>query len=313
MPSPSLINPSMPEPTTRQTTAFGFFRICDEAIRKGVAIESAGARDKEFHFQNWVKARLADAAMEIIESGRNSYPDFPLKNFEEGYEVKGLEYPGRDDTYDSNSQVPRGMTKGRTVFYVFGRYPKERGKTYPVLDLVVCHGDFLNADHKYVHENTNLKGFGSYGDIMIRDRKMYVPRTPYSLASGLDGAVTLIVPEAFNPPHDFLRVGTLAREVCETELIGYEADLLERTLLPRTRAREDSQTAHVFAAYRLKESGEKVLLNIKKVVDTGDRPDDSSEIDALCPEPDTPAEKQAAPSLKKAPTKKGSARPRPSR
>jgi hypothetical protein len=38
-----------------------------------------------------------------------------------------------------------------------------------VLDLVVCHGDFLNADHEYVHKNKNVKGFGIYGDIMIRD------------------------------------------------------------------------------------------------------------------------------------------------
>ena len=43
-----------------------------------------------------------------------------------------------------------------------------------MLDLVVCHGDFLNADHDYVHKNKSVKGFGSYGDIMIRDRKMYV-------------------------------------------------------------------------------------------------------------------------------------------
>ena len=48
-----------------------------------------------------------------------------------------------------------------------------------MLDLVVCRGDFLNADHTYVHKNKSVKGFGSYGDIMIRDRKMYVAPTPF--------------------------------------------------------------------------------------------------------------------------------------
>jgi len=38
--------------------------------------------------------------------------------------------------------------------------------------LVICHGDFLNADHDYVHKNKSVKGFGTYGDILIRDRKM---------------------------------------------------------------------------------------------------------------------------------------------
>jgi hypothetical protein len=79
--------------------------------------------------------------------GRNTYPDFRLVRQTDGYELKGLAYPGRDANYDCNSQVPRGEHNGRTVYYVFGRYPKvPDGDTYPVLDLVVCHGSFLNAD-----------------------------------------------------------------------------------------------------------------------------------------------------------------------
>ena len=54
----------------------------------------------------------------------------------EGYELKGLAYPGRDVNFDSNSQVPSGHHNGRTIYYVFGRYPKEPdGDTYPVIDL----------------------------------------------------------------------------------------------------------------------------------------------------------------------------------
>ena len=92
----------------------------------------------------------------------------------EGYELKGLAYPGRDTNFDSNSQVPTGLHNGRDIYYVFGRYPKNPdGNSYPVIDLVICHGDFLNIDHEYTHENKSVKGFGGYGDIMIRDRKMY--------------------------------------------------------------------------------------------------------------------------------------------
>ncbi len=40
-----------------------------------------------------------------------------------GYEVKGLGWPGREANYDCNSQVPRGIHNGRTIYYVFGRYP----------------------------------------------------------------------------------------------------------------------------------------------------------------------------------------------
>ena len=97
-----------------------------------------------------------------------------------GYEVKGLAYPGREADYDANSQMPSGFHNGRTVYYVFGRYPDVPDDDhYPVMDLVLFHGDFLNADHEYVHKNRHITGFGSYGDIMIRDRKEV--RSSYAL------------------------------------------------------------------------------------------------------------------------------------
>jgi hypothetical protein len=154
----------------QQTTVIGVFQQCVEAIRDGILIHRETRHDKEFHFQNWLKARLIDSGLNHEIGGRNSYPDFRMVHFAEGYEVKGLAYPGREVNYDCNSQVPSGNHNGRAIFYVFGRYPSEPdGDTYPVLDLVICHGDFLNADHDYVHKNRSVKGFGSYGDIMIRD------------------------------------------------------------------------------------------------------------------------------------------------
>lgn len=164
---------------TQDTTVIKVFRHCVAAIRDGKLIRRESRQDKEFHFQNWVRARLDETGVHHDVGGRNTYPDFRMVRFTEGYEVKGLAYPGREVNYDCNSQVPSGFHNGRTIFYAFGRYPAEPdGDTYPVLDLVICHGDFLNADHDYVHKNRSIKGFGSYGDIMIRDRKMYVAPSP---------------------------------------------------------------------------------------------------------------------------------------
>lgn len=183
----------------KKIKVFEIFADCVEAIRQGVLINRVSRSDKEFHFQNWFEARLGNIGILFDKSGRNSYPDFTLVEFTEGYEIKGLAWPGRESTYDCNSQVPTGYHNGRDVYYVFGRYPKSEnaGKEYPVIDLVVCHGDFLNADHEYVHKNKNIRGFGSYGDIMIRDRKMYVAPTPFAVADGLTGTRTLIIPSSF--------------------------------------------------------------------------------------------------------------------
>jgi hypothetical protein len=183
------------------STVLKVFSRCISAMRNGNLIRRESRQDKEFHFQNWFLARLKETGFHHEMGGRNSYPDFRMVRVTEGYEVKGLAYPGREVTYDSNSQVPSGSHNGRTIFYVFGRYPATPdGDTYPVLDLVICHGDFLNADHEYTHKNRSVKGFGSYGDIMIRDRKMYVAPTPFALVSGVAHLHTLVLPHNFQLP-----------------------------------------------------------------------------------------------------------------
>lgn len=154
------------------STVLKVFSQCVSAIRSGKLIRRESRQDKEFHFQNWFLARLKETGFHYEMGGRNSYPDFRMVRLTEGYEIKGLAYPGREVTYDSNSQVPSGSHNGRIIFYVFGRYPATPdGDTYPVLDLVICHGDFLNADHEYTHKNRSVKGFGSYGDIMFATEK----------------------------------------------------------------------------------------------------------------------------------------------
>ena len=70
------------------------FKECVFAIRNGVLVEREGRNDKEFHFQNWFKSRLDDIGENYDKPRRNTYPDFKLVRYTEGYELKGLAYPG---------------------------------------------------------------------------------------------------------------------------------------------------------------------------------------------------------------------------
>ncbi len=240
---------------SRTLTPFQVFRQCVTSIQGGALINRVSTTDKEYHFQHWFRDRLAETGVPFEAGGRNSYPDFRLVATTDGYELKGLAYPGRDASFDSNSQVPSGFHNGRTIYYVFGRYPKDPdGDTYPVLDLVICHGDFLNADHEYVHKNKSVKGFGSYGDILIRDRKMYVVPTPFRLVEGLSHQQTLILPSDFKATRQFIMVGELCREETDQLFVGYTFDLQTNELEPETIANPSAGRKHRFCAWRLKGS-----------------------------------------------------------
>jgi hypothetical protein len=244
------------------------FIACHGAVRDGILVRRANRQDKEFHFQDWFGDRLRMLQIDFDTPGRNAYPDFRLVHSAEGYEIKGLAYPGREANYDSNSQVPTGYHNGREVFYIFGRYPADPdGSEYPVIDLVMCHGDFLNADHDYEHENKNIKGFGSYGDIMIRDRKMYVAPTPFALTEGTTGQVTLILPVPIAVNLDRLtKVGDLTRTECQNLVVGYSFDLKTNQLTPNTIPNPDAGQQHVFGAYRaLGQPGPRVQMRVALV------------------------------------------------
>ncbi|MDR1397604.1 MAG: hypothetical protein LBJ14_07720 [Desulfarculales bacterium] len=249
-----------------KTTVFDVFEKCVQAVQAGELIESVSAKDKEFHFQNWFQNRLQSLAIHFEGSGRNTYPDFCLVEYAEGYEIKGLAWPGRERDYDSNSQVPTGYHNGRKIFYVFGRYPADLSgyadqgngrKQYPVVDLVVCHGDFLNADHNYIHKNKSIKGFDTYGDIMIRDRKMYVAPTPFALTEGATGLMTLILPDKFGSDDRYKEVGHLTRIEANKLVVGYNFDLRTNELCAERIPNPNAGTQHLFIAYRLKGQAEK--------------------------------------------------------
>lgn len=243
-----------------KTTCFDVFEQCVLAIEAGELIESVSAKDKEFHFQNWFQKRLQKLSIHFEGSGRNTYPDFCLVEYTEGYEIKGLAWPGRERDYDSNSQVPSGYHNGRQIFYVFGRYPADLThyaaqpggqRQYPVVDLVVCHGDFLNADHNYVHKNKSVKGFGTYGDIMIRDRKMYVAPTPFALTEGTTGLMTLVIPDSMKTDSRFREVGQLTRTETDSLIVGYTFDLRTNEIKAERIPNPNAGKHHRFIAYRL--------------------------------------------------------------
>jgi hypothetical protein len=244
------------------------FKACVKAIRKGLLIEREGASDKEFHFQNWFRARLVELSINFDSPGRNTYPDFRLVQSAEGYEVKGLAYPGREADYDCNSQMPCGEHNGRQVYYVFGRYPaKPDGNRYPVLDLVLCHGSFLNADNTYQHENKSFRGFGSYGDILVRDRKMYVAPTPFALVEGAAHRRTLILPLTDKPGKEFIPVGTIRRKEVNEILIKYQFDLRTNELKTTTAPNSNAGREHTFVAYRLEgDPTDKIILRSRETV-----------------------------------------------
>lgn len=261
-----------------RTTAFDVFEQCALAVQAGELIESVSAKDKEFHFQNWFQKRLNKLSIHSEKSKRNSYPDFCLVEYPEGYEVKGLAWPGRERDYDSNSQVPTGYHNGRQIFYVFGRYPADLSsypdhgngrRQYPVVDLVLCHGDFLNANHDYVHKNKNVKGFGSYGDIMIRDRKMYVAPTPFALTDGTTGLMTLIVPRDTPADPRYQEVGRLTRVEAKSLVVGYSFDLRTRQIHAEKVPNPRANTEHHFVAYRLRSQATKPVSMIETVPDLG--------------------------------------------
>ena len=108
----------------RPTRLFDVFSACVDAITQGVLIDRVSRSDKEFHFQNWFENRLRSTGVLFDKSGRNSYPDFTLVEFAEGYETKGLAWPGRESTYDCNSQVPTGPTTDVTFSMSSGATPR---------------------------------------------------------------------------------------------------------------------------------------------------------------------------------------------
>ncbi len=112
----------------------------------------------------------------------------------------------------------------------------------------------MNADHEYVHENKSVRGFGSYGDILIRDRKMYVVPTPFRIVDGAAHQQTLILPADMAPGRELAAVGDLCRRETDELVIGYSFDLQSNELRSEKVANPSAGREHCFRAWRLEGS-----------------------------------------------------------
>ena len=232
--------------------AVRIFLSLAHGFHNAVPIVRASQQDKEYHFQNWVKRRIIATGLEYNELSRHGYPDFVLKSHRSGYEVKGLAYPGRDKDFDCNSQLPLAIHDGNVIYYIFGRYPASKENEFPVVDLVLCAASFLNAETENTNTNQSFRGAGSYGDILIRDRRMYVCATPYALATGTAGHATLILEAAASDmPNALEWVGQLQRIEAAEVVTGYSFDLKANTLRSDKEPSANAGLLREFSAYQI--------------------------------------------------------------
>lgn len=211
--------------------------------------------DKEFHFQRWVGRRLESISLAIDTSGRTSYPDYILKDHPVGFEVKGLGHDERvkaRGTLDYNSKLPLAMHDGNKVYYVFGRYERTRGTEAKVHDLVVCAASFINADTEDNNKNTSFPGAGSYGDMLTRDRRMFTGPTPFTLLSGVDNAVTLILEDGVQVPNILVPVGNIERHAAVEKVVSYRFDLQNNKLTTEKVPNPAAGIVHRFTAYKVR-------------------------------------------------------------
>jgi hypothetical protein len=233
------------------------FLACDQAVGNGVSLRPPDPGQSGSPFQNWFEDSLRHAGLRNRRLGKNSWPDFVLEDFDEGYELKGLIVGkgGRWRDFDANSRLPKGTHEGRQIFYVFGRYPRVGGpQGVSLSDLVICEGSFLSREGQLVHKNTSVDGAGSYGDMLIRIRKMFVPRTPFRTVSGTIGHRTLIVPASMATDLDddtrLQRVGQLERVETAEHVERIKIDLAVPGMHVERTANAYAGNVHRFVAYR---------------------------------------------------------------
>jgi hypothetical protein len=253
------------------------FIVCVKDTDVPVTFRSAS--DKEYGFQDWVRDRLIATGLGFQESGRNGYPDLKLTDTLDGFEVKSLAHPGRIETMDTNSRPPGGFHDGREIYYVFGRYIRDpvNSLTGKVRDLVLYHGDLVDPSRDYEHKNRSFKTFGRYGDIMIRDRKMYVPKTAQGILSGLDDEFTLVLPASTGELPGLSIINTIVRREVRELVLRYEFHFASNSLTTETTPNPTADREHIFNVYRPEQrKGPPVELRQAAEVDFDAAVDDAS-------------------------------------
>ncbi len=102
-----------------------------------------------------------------------------------------------------------------------------------------------------MHENKSFRSFGSYGDILVRDRKMYVAPTPFSLAEGTAHHRTLVLPVDMEVEDDLVEISTMTRREAGRITAAYTLDLRTNELVTSLVDNPNAGREHVFKAYRL--------------------------------------------------------------
>ena len=99
---------------------------------------------------------------------------------------------------------------------------------------------FKTQTMAYFNKNKSFRGFGSYGDILVRDQKMYVAPTPFALAEGTAHRRTLIVPDNIPVDEDLVEIAELRRREVDRMEVSYSFDLrtnqLQTTQVPNPKA-----------------------------------------------------------------------------
>ncbi|MCG7335270.1 hypothetical protein MHZ95_08275 [Sporosarcina sp. ACRSM] len=132
---------------------------------------------------DWFFEGLRD--LNPVSLGANDHPDCVINNV--GFELKSLRTKGQ---IQFNSTIPCGAFKHNDLqgecYYVVARYKTDRTYGY-LTDYSIVDGDFFNDDRDcaFAHANTQETGFGSYGDGVVRHRKMYQFPSPHRTIEGV--------------------------------------------------------------------------------------------------------------------------------
>ncbi len=207
---------------------------------------------KNFIFKDGSKP--GSTGLERISTSLDGIPILTFSSFtmRKAMRLKGWHTPDGKPATIAIARFLKESISEHQILYVFGRYPRDPdGDKYPVFDLVICHGDFLNADNAYVHKNSSFCGFGNYGDILVRDRKMYVAPTPFALVEGMAHHRTLILPKNMPAGPGLCEIAILVRREAERIIVAYDFDLQTNELNTITATNPNANQEHTFVAYRV--------------------------------------------------------------
>lgn len=132
---------------------------------------------------DWFLDDLRD--LEPYSLGANDHPDYIIKGV--GFELKSLKTRGQ---IQFNSTIPCGGFKHGNLegecYYVVARYTAERTYGY-LADYSIVDGDYFNHDREWAfsHMNSQEAEFGTYGDGVVRHRKMYSFPSPHRNIEGV--------------------------------------------------------------------------------------------------------------------------------